>query len=67
VSTTLGWSLISTAMRQIPATVAGLVLLLQPALSFVWDVLIFHRPTAVHEVFGVVLILGAIFQGSRRA
>ena len=67
VSTTLGWSLISTAMRQISATVAGLVLLLQPALSFVWDVLIFHRPTALHEVFGVMLILGAIFLGSRRA
>ncbi len=67
VSTTLGWSLISTAMRQISATVAGLVLLLQPALSFVWDVIIFHRATAVHEVFGVMLILGAIFLGSRRA
>jgi drug/metabolite transporter (DMT)-like permease len=66
VSTTLGWSLISTAMRQIPATIAGLVLLLQPALSFVWDVVIFRRPTALHEVFGVGLILGAIFLGSRR-
>jgi drug/metabolite transporter (DMT)-like permease len=67
VSTTIGWSLISTAIRHIPATVAGLVLLLQPALSFVWDVVIFHRPTATHEVFGVVLILGAIFLGSRKA
>lgn len=67
VSTTLGWSLISSAMRQIPATLASLVLLLQPALSFVWDVLFFGRPTAVHEVFGIGLILGAIFLGSRRS
>ncbi|OHB25045.1 MAG: hypothetical protein A2X84_10030 [Desulfuromonadaceae bacterium GWC2_58_13] len=66
LSTTLGWSLISSAMRHVPATLASLVLLLQPALSFAWDVLIFHRPTAGHEVFGIGLILTAIFLGSRR-
>ena len=36
------------------------------ALSCVWGVLIFHRATAAHEVFGIVLILAAIFLGSRR-
>jgi drug/metabolite transporter (DMT)-like permease len=66
LSTTLGWSLISSAMRQVPATLASLVLLLQPALSFAWDVLIFHRPTGRHEVFGIALILTAIYLGSRR-
>jgi len=66
VSTTLGWSLISSAMRETPATLASLALLLQPALSCVWEVLIFHRATAAHEVFGIVLILAAIFLGSRR-
>jgi len=66
ISTTLGWSLISSAMRETPATLASLVLLLQPALSCVWDVLFFQRPTALHEVFGITLILGAIFLGSSR-
>lgn len=66
LSTTLGWSLISSAMRQVPATLASLVLLLQPALSFTWDVLIFHRPTDGYEIFGITLILMAIFLGSRR-
>ena len=66
LSTTVGWSLIASAVRHVPATVAGLVLLLQPALAFVWDVLIFNRPTKVSEVFGVLLILTAIYIGSRR-
>jgi len=66
ISTTLGWSLISSAMRRVPATLASLVLLLQPALSFGWDVLIFHRPTGAREIFGILLILTAIFLGSHR-
>ncbi len=66
VSTTLGWSLISSAMRETPAPVASLVLLLQPALSRVRDVLFFQRPTADHEIFGITLIFAAIFLGSIR-
>ena len=67
VSTTLGWSLISTALSETPATLASLVLLLQPALACLWDVLVFGRPTAAHEVFGILLILAAIFLGSSRS
>ncbi len=66
VSTTLGWTLISSAMRHIRATVAGLVLLLQPTLSMIWDILLFNRPTAGHEVLGIALILFGIFLGSWR-
>jgi len=66
LSTTLGWSLISSALRHTPATLASLVLLLQPALSFAWDVLIFRRPTGGRELLGIALILTAIFLGSRR-
>ena len=66
LSTTVGWSLISSAVRHVPATVAGLVLLLQPALAFVWDVMIFQRPTGLYEVVGIVLILTAIYIGSNR-
>ena len=66
VSTTIGWSLLSSAIKHIPATVAGLVLLLQPTLALVWDVLIFGRPTGVLEIFGILLILFAIYIGSLR-
>lgn len=64
VSTTIGWSLISTAIKHIQATVAGLILLLQPTLSLIWDVLFFGRTTGVQEVIGVMMILSAIYIGS---
>jgi drug/metabolite transporter (DMT)-like permease len=38
---TLGWFLIGHSLPRIPAAIAGLLLLLQPSLSFVWDVLFF--------------------------
>ena len=66
LGTTVGWSFISSAIKQIPATVAGLVLLLQPTLAMVWDVLIFDRQTGGLEVPGVLLILLAIYIGSCR-
>ena len=66
ISTTIGWSLISSAIKHIQATTAGLVLLLQPTLALVWDVLLFDRPTGGPEVFGILLILSAIYIGSYR-
>ncbi len=66
ISTTIGWSLISSAIKHIPATLAGLILLLQPTLAMIWDVLFFGRPTGMLEVFGVLLILLAIYIGSCR-
>jgi drug/metabolite transporter (DMT)-like permease len=66
LSTTIGWSMISSAVRHVPATVAGLFLLLQPALAFVWDILLFDRPTDWPEIFGILLILSAIYLGSYR-
>jgi drug/metabolite transporter (DMT)-like permease len=66
ISTTIGWSLISSAIQHIQATVAGLVLLLQPTLALIWDTLFFNRPTGGAEVFGIFLILLAIYIGSYR-
>lgn len=42
-SQTVGWLLITHSLPRIPAAIAGLLLLLQPSLSFVWDVLFFAR------------------------
>ncbi len=61
ISSTIGWSMLSSAIKVVPATVAGLVMLLQPALSFVWDILFFNRVTGGVEYLGIVLILIAIY------
>jgi drug/metabolite transporter (DMT)-like permease len=64
MSQTLGWFLIGHSLPRIPAAVAGLVLLLQPSLSFVWDVLFFNRETSAMAWTGVVLALCAIYIGA---
>lgn len=67
VSQVVGWVLIATSLPQLPASRVGLVLLLQPALSFVWDVLFFQRPVTVSEGFGLMIALAAIYLGTRRS
>ncbi len=62
-SQTIGWVLISTAMPKIPASYTGLILLLQPTLAFLWDVLFFKRQTDVINWLGVILVLTAIYMG----
>ena len=66
ISTTIGWTLISSAIQHIQATVAGLILLLQPTLALIWDTVFFGRPTGGTEIFGILLILSAIYIGSYR-
>lgn len=66
VGQVLGWVLISKGMGGLDASVGGLILLLQPALAFIWDLLFFQRPTTWIEGVGVVITLGAIYLGSTR-
>jgi drug/metabolite transporter (DMT)-like permease len=60
----IGWILITTSLPHIRASLSGLILLLQPALSFVWDVLIFQRPTNMINWLGVLIALVAIYLGA---
>ncbi len=62
----VGWVLISQAMPVLPASLVGLLLLLQPALSFVLDVILFARPTALADWIGLALSLLGIFVASQR-
>ena len=62
----LGTVLISNGLPKVAASQAGLILLLQPVLSFVWDVLFFARPVKTVEVIGAILALGGIYLGSIR-
>ncbi len=66
LGSTIGWSLLSSALKIVPASIAGLVMLLQPALSFIWDILLFKRPTGWLDYVGVLMILTAIYLGTLR-
>lgn len=61
----IGWLLITRAMPRLPASIVGVVLLLQPALSMVWDVLFFDRPTSQLDLVGSALVLFGIWLASR--
>lgn len=59
----LGWVVISTGLPKVPPAKAGLTLLLQPTLAFIWDIVFFARPTGMVEGIGAVLTLAAIYMG----
>lgn len=61
-----GWMLIARGMTLVELSVAGLILLLQPLLSIVWDVIFFSRPLTRWEVIGAALALFGIYLGSTR-
>lgn len=65
LSHSIGWLLIASSLPQVSTTETGLALLLQPTLSFVWDVLLFDRQMQLIEVTGAAIALTAIYLGSR--
>ena len=62
-----GVMLITSSLAKVSTTQVGIALLLQPALSFVWEVLFFARVTSQWEAVGVAITLGAIFLGSTKS
>ncbi|MBU1039793.1 MAG: DMT family transporter [Proteobacteria bacterium] len=62
----IGWVLISRGLRETRMSLAGLILLLQPVLAYVWDLTIFARPAGVAELIGVAATLTGIGLGARR-
>jgi len=66
LSHSIGWILIASSLPQVSTTEAGLALLLQPTLSFAWDVLLFDRPMQPIEMAGAAIALIAIYLGSRK-
>jgi drug/metabolite transporter (DMT)-like permease len=55
-----GWVLLSSGLPRMPASRAGLIMLTQPALSFLWDILLYDRPTGAVGYAGAALTLAAI-------
>ena len=60
-----GMMFIASSLPNVTTTQAGLALLLQPTLSFAWDVLFFARPMTSVELLGAAIALFAIYLGSR--
>ena len=63
----IGWMFIASSLPHVSTTEAGIALLLQPTLSFVWDVLFFARAMTATELAGAGIALVAIYLGSRPA
>ncbi len=63
----VGLMLIASSLAKVSTTEVGLALLLQPSLSFTWDILFFDRQLTVMEGFGAAIALAAIYLGSRRS
>ncbi len=62
-----GWYLITRGIQKVRTSLVGLILLLQPTLSYVWDILFFAKPTTAIELTGVGLALTAIYLGSLKS
>jgi len=60
----LAWLLMVSAMPRLPASLVGLLLLLQPTLAFVLDVILLGRPTSLGDWTGLVLALAGILFGA---
>jgi drug/metabolite transporter (DMT)-like permease len=60
----VGWMLIAGGLGVVSASAAGLVLVFQPTCAFIWDILIFDRPTTALQMGGALMTLGAIYLGS---
>ncbi len=62
-----GWLLITRGMPALPASLVGLLLLIQPSSSIVWDMILFGLRLHLLEILGVALALTGIYLGFRAA
>jgi len=60
-----GWLAITRGMPGLPASLLGLLLLLQPTLSVIWDVWFFSLRLAPAQIAGAALALAGIYLGMR--
>ena len=59
-----GLMFIVSSLNKVSTTEVGIALLLQPALSYLWDILLFDRPVSAIEIAGACIALFAIFLGA---
>jgi len=57
----IGWLLITQVMPNLPTSIVGVLLLLQPALSMLWDFLFFDRPMGMIDLIGLAMVLLGVY------
>ena len=62
----IGWVVITRSMPLLATSLVGLILLLQPALSMLWDIVFFSRPTSTLDMIGFVAVMMGIYVASVR-
>lgn len=60
----IGWMLVARGLPGTPSSLAGLLLLVQPTLSFLWDMMLFRKETGPQDIVGALLMLAAIHLGT---
>lgn len=58
-----GWVLLSMGLPHLPPSRAGLIMLTQPALAFIWDILLCGKETGLVGLAGAVTAIFAIWLG----
>ena len=53
----IGGIMIASALVRVSTTEVGIALLLQPTLSFIWEILFFNRSFSLIESVGVIIVL----------
>lgn len=64
LSSFLGWILISSSIAKVKISIAGLILLLQPVFSYIWEITFFNKVVGKIELLGATIALIAIYIGT---
>lgn len=62
ISQVCGWWLVSKGIGKLNLATSGVLFLLQPALTFLCDCLIFGRNTGVFQIVGCLVLLASIYK-----
>ena len=63
----LGLAIISSGLNKVPASLVGLLLLLEPIFAYVWELTLLGRLTTWLELCGVSIAIAAVYLGSLRS
>jgi drug/metabolite transporter (DMT)-like permease len=62
ISQVCGWWLVSKGIGQLSLSLSGVLFLIQPALVFLCDCLIFERNTGLLQIAGCILLLASVYK-----
>lgn len=62
----VGWLMVNRAIGHISLGLAGLILLLEPVITYFVDVVFLHKPSSLVQIGGALLTVAAVYIGSLR-